>query len=211
MTPQKENQQGQRLYHSPGPPQPPAPGPPGRRIEWLRGTQDRGVRDGEGKGTMEWPLVSSMCRVHLTGTPWGQCGLGHGARVQSQKEDQERAGASPTLLPISPSPLCRRPFLTGHPCGQAPSGHTSLRKVKPGLGEAGWGQSLEQGRGPLTEGGRPPFKPRASARSLPRLRNPPAEPDTVFLLRVEKAGAVCYLSTCWNSPPRKARLDADHL
>lgn len=85
------------------------------------------------------------------------------------------ARAPPTFFSITLSPLFLKspsslatsaPRLGLFSPGQAQSVHSPLLKAKPSLGEAGWGQSLEPGREPLTEGRRSPLRPEASIQSL---------------------------------------------
>lgn len=74
---------------------------------------------------------------------------------------------------------CNHTFLTGHFCTQAWSLLSRTGSICPlptPQGEtrpqdSGWGQSLEPGREPLTEGRSSPLRPEASIQSLLQQRN----------------------------------------
>lgn len=180
MIPEKENQQERCLHPSPGLQQPLAPGPPGRMIPWLRRMLGRGARAGGrerhhevSSGVLEAQYSSVR---NALGPVWLR-GPEAMAKVQGCKVRRRTRRWHVPLLPSSPLPFLpffEVPFLTGHFCIQAWSLLSRTGSICPlptPQGEtrpqdSGWGQSLEPGREPLTEGRSSPLRPEASIQSL---------------------------------------------
>lgn len=207
-TPQKGNQQGQcprkkgitpnkghhtTAHFSPAP----APGPPGRMYSGRGGYRTEEQETGERRGGRGRALVPSQRGVHLKGMQCspGACVAGGPEAETTALGCKVRRRTRRCRCPSHPPPLyIRVPFLPGSlrpglasSPRTAPSGHTSLLKVKPGLARL-------DGAGVWTREGRSPSSPEP-AQSLLRLRNLPTAPDTLFLLGIKKAcGAVFYLS-----------------
>lgn len=132
-------------------------------------------------------MGSSVLDIYLQGPPWGSRSP-EVLRPWPKLEEEKGDGNCPSPLPIcvlSPLPHCSCP--ADHLCGLVWS---PLPRTEAGLGEARWGQSLEQGRETLVE---MPSGPRHLLRAYSSSEIFPTEPDTLFLLRIKKARAVFSL------------------